>query len=440
LLRASSIPALAVLQIRDFRILWAARWTHEVSRRMELLVLGYLILQLTDSPFQVGLIAVFLNAPRPVLALFAGVIADRLDRRRIMVGAQASYFGIAATLLVLLITGAIQPWHVFIAILLQGSGKVLDDPSRRTAIFDLAGQGRIASAMSLETITNNGGKILGPLAGGLLIAESGFIGAYAVLAALDLASLLLMLRLRLPHRKLASRPPTTVWHSLREGIGHSLTNRMVLGVLCISLVVNALVFPIQYFIPVIASDLLLVGPILGGLLGSAEGIGTLVGALIIAMRRDIRYHGRLFVAGALMVSLAVTLVAWSPWFALSFILLLLGGMAQAGFSTMQSTILLLASLPEIRGRTVGALGMVNGLGHLLGGSEIGAIANVFGIGLAIGLNAGVGLLLILPVIILTPLLWRPVGSISEETIHAEEPLGLKPLPDTSGDSPGAKQI
>jgi hypothetical protein len=76
----------------------------------------------------------------------------------------------------------------------------------------------------------------------------------------------------------------------------------------------------------------------------------------------------------------------------------------------------------------------------LGGSEIGAIANVFGIGLAIGLNAGVGLLLILPVIILTPLVWRPVGSITKETIHDEEPSGLKPLPNTSGDSPGAKQI
>jgi MFS family permease len=380
---------------------------------MELLVLGYLILQMTESPFQVGLIAVFLNAPRPVLSLFAGVIADRLDRRRVMIGVHACVFGIAIALLVLLITDSIQPWHVFIAVFLQGSAKVFDDPSRRTAIFDLTGQRRIASAMSLETISNNGGKILGPLAGGFLIAGASFTGAYAVLAALDLASLLLMVRLRLPRQGQGSRLEATVWHSLREGIGHSLANRMVLGVLCISLVVNALVFPIQYFIPVIASDLLKVGPTLGGLLGAAEGIGTVMGALVIATRRDIRYHGRLFVAGALMVSLAVMLVGWSPWFALSFTLLLLGGIAQAGFSTMQSTVLLLASLPEMRGRIVGASGTVNGLGHLLGGSEIGAIASTFNIGLAIGLNAAAGLLLILPVIFLTPLAWRPVATIPE---------------------------
>jgi MFS family permease len=225
-----------------------------------------------------------------------------------------------------------------------------------------------------------------------------------------------------------------VLHSLKEGIGYSLTNRMVLGVLSISLVVNALVFPIQYFIPVIASDLLQVGPVLGGLLGSAEGIGTVTGALIISIKREIRYHGRLFVFGALVVAVAVTLVGWSPWFVVSFTLLLVGGMAQAGFSTMQSTILLLASLPGLRGRTVGALGTVNGLGHLLGGSEIGAIAGAFGIGLAIGVNAAAGLILMLPVIILTPLVWRPVNVTSEETDHKEEAPGLIPVPNPGGET------
>ena len=81
MLRISSTPALIVLQNKDFRLLWGARWIHEVARRMELLVLGYLIFRLTDSAFQVGLLAVFLNGPRPALALFAGLLADRLDRR-----------------------------------------------------------------------------------------------------------------------------------------------------------------------------------------------------------------------------------------------------------------------------------------------------------------------------------------------------------------------
>ena len=127
------------------------------------------------------------------------------------------------------------------------------------------------------------------------------------------------------------------------------------------------------------------------------------------VRRNYTYHGRYFVFGALIVGIGVVAAAWSPWFLVSFFLLLSAGVGQAGFSTMQSTILLLSSPAKMRGRIMGSQGLVNGLGHLVGGVEIGAIASAFGISLAIGINAGVGLLL-LPVIWLTPLVWRPVES------------------------------
>ena len=403
------IPAFDVLKNGDFRNLWTVKVVNEVSRRMELLALGYLVLRMTDSPFQVGLIAVFLNLPRPFFSLFAGLVADRLDRRRVLIGVHAIYSVISTALLLLLVIGVIEPWHVFIAIFLQGSAKVLDDPSRRTAIFDLAGQERLASAMSLETINQNIGKIAGPLIGGVLIASTGFVGSYAAILALDAVSLLMISRFKLPHRPLGEGTPMQVWRSLREGLGHSMSNRMVLGVLSMSLIMNSLVFPIQYFIPVIASDLLMVGPTLGGLLGSAEGIGNFLGGVILAVRRNIGQYGRVFAIGALLVAVMVTLVAWSPWFTVSFSLLLLGGLGQAGFSTMQSTILLLESAPEMRGRTMGAQGVVNGMGHLVGGTELGAIANAFGFGIAIGLNAGAGILMFLLVMVLTPLVKRHAG-------------------------------
>jgi MFS family permease len=392
---------------------------------MELLVLGYLILGLTNSPFQVGLIAVFLNLPRPILALFAGLLADRVDRRRILIGTHAIYFGLATTIMLLLFSGTIQPWHVFVLVFIQGATRVTDDPARRTAIFDLAGQEYLTSAMSLETITNNWGRILGPLAGGMLIAWAGFTGAYVVIVAIDLAALLLITRMRLPFQAQAISSGLSMARGLWEGLEHSVSNRMVLGVLSMSLIVNALVFPIQYFIPVIASDLLLVGPVLGGLLGSAEGIGALIGASTISLKREFRYHGRLFCAGAITVASAVALMAWSPWFAVSFSLLLLGGFGQAGFSTMQSTILLLETQPEMRGRVMGAQGAVNGLGHLIGGSEIGAIASVLGIGLAIGVNAGAGLLLIIAVVVLTPLVRQPVGIARGKTTDTKEPRQIR---------------
>ena len=408
MVRIPNAPVMVVLQDRNFRLLWAARWIHETSRRMELIALGYLIYELTDSVFQVGLISVFLNGPRPPFSLVAGMLADRLDRWRILVGIHTFYLLVAAGLLILLILGLVHPWHVFVAILLQGTAKVLDDPTRRAALFDLAGQERIAQAMSLETITNNGGKILGPIAGGLMVEFYGFTGAFAVLVVLDLAAALLILRMRLPARSAAMMRDTLFWQGIKSGIGHSFSNKFVLGVLSISLVMNGMVLPLQYFIPVIATDVLMVSPSLGGLLGSADGIGTLIGAITISLRRSYTFHGRYFVFGALIVAVGVAAVAWSPWFVISFLLLLTSGVGQSGFSTMQSTILLLSSPAEMRGRIMGSQGLVNGLGHLIGGVEIGAIAQAFSISLAIGVNAGVGLLLMLPVILLTPLVRRPV--------------------------------
>jgi len=283
--------------------------------------------------------------------------------------------------------------------------------------------------MSLETINNNSGKIAGPLIGGVLIASTGFVGSYAAILALDAVSLLMISRLKLPHRPLGEGTPVQVWRSLREGLGHSMGNRMVLGVLSMSLIMNSLVFPIQYFIPVIASDLLMVGPTLGGLLGSAEGIGNFLGGIILAVRRNIGQYGRVFAIGALLVAVMVTLVAWSPWFAVSFSLLLLGGLGQAGFSTMQSTMLLLESAPEMRGRTMGAQGVVNGMGHLVGGTEIGAIASAFGISIAIGLNAGAGILLIFLVMVLTPLVKRHGGGASDPRAHSGEHAAFTPEPE-----------
>ena len=117
MLGLTSMPAFAVLQNGD-RVLWTVKAVHEVSRRMELLVLGYLVLRLIDSPFQVGLIAVFLNLPRPFFSLFAGLVAERLDRRQVLMGVHATYFVISVVLLLLLILDSVEPWHVFIAILL----------------------------------------------------------------------------------------------------------------------------------------------------------------------------------------------------------------------------------------------------------------------------------------------------------------------------------
>ena len=157
------------------------------------MVLVLLIGGITGSYFPLALLAVFLNAPRLGFSLFSGVIADRLDRRLIMVAAHACYLGIAVFILLLLIANVIQPWHVFAVV----------------------GAERIANAVALEQVTSNIGKIIGPITGGILIASAGFKGAFVLLVVLDLAALLLIVQLAMPGGSPVSRPKLALWQSLR---------------------------------------------------------------------------------------------------------------------------------------------------------------------------------------------------------------------------------
>ncbi len=413
-------PVFAVLQDRDFRVIWYVGSLREISRRMELLVLSWLILQATQSPFQLGLVLVFNNLPRPFLSLFTGLVADRFNRWRILAAGQLINTGIAVTLLALLATDAIAAWHVYAAVFMQGATKALEDPSRRTAILDIVGERRLVNALSLDTISNTSGKMLGPLLGGIMIDASGglllpwlgadaveragFVGAAGLIVAVHLADLALLTRLRIPQKPpRAAGRVEPLWRSLGDGVRYALGTPLLWGMLYVTIVMNALAFPMQQFIPDIGANNLGVGATLVGLLVAAEGIGQLTGAATMALTRNLERHGLVFVIGSSVVLLMAIGFVWAPWYLLAFGLLVLGGIGQAGFGTMQSTITMLAAPPEMRGRMVGLMSVCIGIGTPLGGLEIGIMASLFSTAWAISVNAAAGLLLLLPALLLTPL-------------------------------------
>ena len=408
-----SVPLLSVLKNRAFRTIWYVGTLHEFARRMELLILSWLILQVTDSYFQLGLVLVFNNLPRPLISLFSGVIADRFSRHRIIF---ISQFVNALTSGVMLFMVALHmdllsPWMVFAAIAMQGFTKSIEDPSRRTAILDIVGERQLVPALSLDTISNTSGKMAGPLLGGWLLGNvviSGeFTGAYICVVSLHLINIMVITQLRIP-RGVSIQPGEAVWRGLRTAIGFALRSPTMKGLLYVTIVMNTLAFPVQQFIPAIGRDNLGVGVALVGLLVAAEGIGQLAGAGLIALARDVRYHGRLFALGSVSICIITILFVWTPWYGLAFALLAIGGVGQSGFGTMQSAITLLASPQEMRGRVMGLLSFCIGVGTPIGGLEMGAIAAIFGIQGAITANVAVGLVVMAPALALTPLLWQPL--------------------------------
>lgn len=408
-------PTSAVLHNADFRSLWYVGSLSEFARWMEQLILSLLIWHVTRSPLQLALVLGVNNLPRPFCSPFAGLLADRFSRRRILFAAQFLNTSIALTLLSLLTLDVIQPWQVFLAVALSGVTRSLEDPSRRTAIVDIVGVERLVNALSLDVMNNTVGKMLGSLVGGVLVQAVDFSGAYGCVLAVHVVNLGLMTRLRIPTAQ-GLTPGEPIWRSLSIAVRYAFQSPMVLGLLYVTLVMNALAFPMRQFIPAIGSEYLKVGAGLVGLLVAAEGFGQLVGAVIVAFGQNLQYHGRLFIGGSVLVLLMSMLFVWVPWYALAFTLLALGGCGQAGFSTMQSTITMLSAPRAMRGRMVGLLSVCIGASTPLGSLVIGIMAAAFTIPQAITINAFIGLLLLWPAITRTPLVWEPVTPLPSTTV------------------------
>ena len=424
-------PVFSVLRDPRFRAIWYVGTLRELSRRMELLVLSWLILQATQSPFQLGLVLVFNNLPRPALSFFTGFIADRFNRWRILMASQVINTLVAAALLALIASDAIQAWHVYAAVFIQGATKALEDPSRRTGILDIVGERRLVNALSLDTISNTAGKMLGPLLGGIMIDTSGplvsgwlegvsdetgaFVGAAGLILLIHLADLVLMTRVDIPN-KTRSATFQPVWRSLGDAVRYALATPLLWGMLYVTIIMNALAFPLQQFIPDIGANNLGVGATLVGLLVAAEGIGQLSGAGAMALTRDLQRHGLVFLMGSIAVLIMGILFVWAPWYMLAFAILLLGGVGQSGFGTMQSTITMLAAPPEMRGRMVGLMSVCIGIGTPLGGLAIGIMAESYGTPWAITVNALIGLGLLLPSLIFTPLAWGQTRQVQPQRV------------------------
>ena len=402
--RSGSIRA--VLRNRDFRLLWFAGGMDNSGRWMETLVMALLMLHLGGSDLQVALLFAFRWTPMLAFALLSGMVADRANRRAVMLVSRGMAVAVTAILLTLVAGGQARPEHLFAVSLLLGWLYVLEFPSRRSFIYELVGGHQVVGAMSLETITTTIGRLVGPLAAGFLVELAGFTAAFATLLALYSTAFVftILVRTRLPRRAAGQ---FRFRETVTTGFGYAFRNPIVRAVLIGTIIFNALAFSVESLFPVVAQQHLKVGDGLTGVLISAQSFGTLGAALAIGMVPNLRYHGRVFCFGMAIQLASLILFALSPWYALSFALLFCSGLGAAGFSTMQSAIIMLSSPPEIRGAALGVLGQCIGVAAV-GGVIVGLVADALTARAAVGLSTGLGMALLIPVIILSPLARRPI--------------------------------
>jgi MFS family permease len=389
----------------------------------EILVLGWLVLQLTDSPWQVALAGLCRTGSMFALSLIAGAVGDRVDRRKVVLASLFLNVLVAAAILALLSSHLIQPWHLFAGAVLRGGSRSFENTSRRALTFHVVGPKNLIQALSLDNIGFSIGRIIGPLTIGVLLQVTNTaVSAYSALTLLHLTSLTLVLFLKLNEAP-STLPKRPVIASITEGLKFAFSTPAIAAVLVVTVPMNV-IFQYQILVPVVAQEHLHVGPGLMGLLASADGLGTILGGLAFgAYGGRIKRHGLLFLFGSIGVCAFLLGFALSPFFALSFAFLFSLGFTQVGFSTMQSGIMLMASPQGMHSRVLGAQQLAVGMGNNLGGLEIGALAGALGVTTALAVNAAAVFGLLVLIGLLMPVLRRPLTRIDDLPESAQTPVG-----------------
>ena len=385
---------LAPLSNSDYRLLLSSNILWWQTTFMEMIVMGWLALELTDSAWQVALIGFYRSLPFLFAGFVSGPIIDRFGRRNVILGALTANLLISTTITLLLWLDRLLFWHLALGAVLMGAAWALDWPARRALVPDLVGREQTLDAMLLENFAQNISRILGPFISGSLIEFFGARGCYTVLAGITGLSLLLLLGLSKQPIPRLTKPPQSPWAHVGEGLRYVRHNQPILGVLLVTMVMNLMIFPYMSLLPVFARDILQQGPIGLGLLGAASGVGAFIGLFLISRIRHLVSHGWIFALGSCFQSLALLGFATSTTFTVSLILLMLSGIGHACFGTMQSSIILLAASDEMRSRAMGTLVLAIGAGPP-GRLEMGALAEAIGAPWAVGLNAALSALSII---------------------------------------------
>jgi MFS family permease len=380
---------------RDYRLFFTGQFISLVGTWMQQTAQSWLVYRLTGSSLSLGLVGFAGQFPVFLLAIFGGVMADRMNRRSVLVGTQAASLLQAALLAWLTLAGHIQVWQVMVLASFLGVVNAVDIPTRQSFIVELVGKEDLHNAIALNSSMFNSARILGPSVAGVLLAAVGEGWCFGLNALSFLAVIVCLLRMGVPARPAPEKRGSIMEH-LREGFGYAWRTREVRTILLLLAVSSVIGMSYVVLMPVFAEEVLHSGPRGLGLLMAATGCGSLCGALLLAARAESRGIGRFAYFGMLCFGASLVLFAQSRFFWLSALLLVPVGFSMIVSMAAANTMLQTLCPDELRGRVMALYSMVfmgmAPFGALLSGSLahlIGAPATVTAGGVACILVLGI---------------------------------------------------
>ena len=383
-LRDTGRRTFAALAVPNYRRYFFGQATSLVGTWMQMAAQSWLVLSLTGSAAALGVIVALQTLPVLLLAPYGGVIADRVDKRRLMIALQTAMGLQALALGLLTITGSVQIWEIGVLAVILGLNNAFENPARQSFVLEMVGPDTLRNAVSLNSVQVNVARAVGPAVAGLLIATVGTGECFLINAASFVAvvgSLVSMERSTLH----PTPPAPRAAGQLREGLRYARATPEIIVPLLMMTLVGTLAYEFQVSLPVMARHTLHAGAEGYGFMTAAMGVGAIVGGLVVAARGRTGLRPVTIAVAAFAVALA--LAALAPTLPVELVALALVGAASVSFMSSGNSTLQLASDPAMRGRVM-ALWFVALQGTTpIGGPLIGAIISLAGARTGLGVGA-----------------------------------------------------
>jgi MFS family permease len=390
----------SLLRARAFRQLALGVLWNSVGTVGEQVVLGWLTLELTDSPLMVGIALGMRMAPLLIIGIPAGVIADRADRHRLLRTTSGLMAAATAVLGLLALFHVVAVWHLLLLTFAAGCVRAVNQTARQSYAHDLVGAGELVNGFALLGLGMRMGGLMGSLATGALIGWLGSGVAYLAVAAGYLASALVM------RRAAAGQPSTapsaeTAWQNALHFLAAVRHHRVLPLLMVITAAAEIFGFSHQALLPSLARDVLEVGPEGLGTMTAARSVGGILGIAFVSGLGQVRGNGALFLAVLLVFGASQAALGFAPGFAAVVLILVVVNALGAAADILSQSLIQLAVPSGLRGRAGGAWVVAVGTAPL-GQIQIGALASLVGVSLALALSGGALMLVAIAGALLTP--------------------------------------
>jgi predicted MFS family arabinose efflux permease len=360
---------------RQFRLLWFGACTSSIGTWMQIVAQSWLVLSISGSAFLLGLDGFLGQIPILLFSLIGGVIADRIDRRRVLLGSQYVQMTCAFVLTLLIALKFVRVWHILSLSFIVGCAQAFGGPAYQALVPMLVEKEDLPNAIALNSIQFNLARVIGPMLGGLALTGLGAAWCFALNGVSFIAVIISLLLLSI--KFVPQKTGESILTGVKQGIGFVRNQGAMVGLIALAFCMTALAIPMITFLPVFAKDVFHRGPATFTILLSCSGAGSVTGALIVAAMGNIQNKGRVALLMLLLLGGAMAGFALSKSVAGSCVLLFVAGAALMGVFSMISSLVQLITANEMRGRVMSVYNVAFRGGMPLGSLATGWLVPIF---------------------------------------------------------------